>query len=300
MTEPAPRRLFLALPALAVLLAAPFAARAQEAPADHYYDLETKYIFGFTNGTDIGAEGERELEVETTAAFVRRGGQYNAFEQEFEWEQTPSQFWTYEASVHFLSQQINGVPGLKNYDGTNFSGLSFKPKYLIIGRGPGDPFGVSISVQPEWERVDGTSGQQTETFSLETVLAVDTELIPNRAYGAINLIYGPEIGRVLRDPAWSRASTYGATAAAAYRVSPKVTLGGEIQYYRAYDSYNIQDFTGYALYLGPTLHIQFTPKIFLAGAWSMEVAGHAAGGTGRLDLTDFERQVANLKVGWEF
>jgi hypothetical protein len=282
------------------LLAAPLTASAQEVKTDRYYELETKYLFGFTNGTDIGAEGEKEIELETTGAFQRRGGRYHAIEQEFEYENVPTQFWGNEFSAHLLSQQMTNVQGLDNLSQTGFSGLSWKPKWLIVGRGPGNPIGLSLSVQPEWQRLDGTSGVHSSNFSFETRLAADTELIPNMFYAAVNLFYAPEVDRAAIDPAWSRVSTYGASGALAYRIAPKVTMGGEAEYDLAYDGFAFNTFSGAALFVGPTLHIQFGPKIFLAAAWSVEVSGHASGDPGRLDLTNFERQRANLKMGFEF
>jgi hypothetical protein len=264
------------------------------------YGLETKYLFGFTDGTDIGAEGEKEIELETTGAFQRRGGRYNAIEQEFEYENVPTQFWGNEFSAHLLSQLMTNVLGLDNLSQTGFSGLSWKPKWLIVGRGPGNPIGLSLSVQPEWQRLDGTSGAHSSNFSFETRLAADTELVPNVFYAAVNLFHAPEVDHAAIDPAWSRVSTYGASGALAYRVAPKVTLGGEAEYDLAYGGIAFNAFNGAALFVGPTLHIQFSPKIFLAAAWSVEVSGHASGDPGRLDLTNFERQRANLKMGFEF
>jgi hypothetical protein len=275
-------------------------AMAEQASSSRYYELETKYLFGFTEGTDIGAEGEKEIELETTAGFGMHGGTYRALEQELEFEQVPSQYWGYELSAHGIWNSINNVDGLDNRDSANFAGLSWKPKFLLVGRGPGSPIGLSISVQPEWGRIDGTGGGPETSFSMETKLAADTELIPNMLYAAVNLIYGPEIARAPQDSSWSRASEFGATAAMAYRVAPKVTLGGEVQYYRAYDGFGFDRFSGSALYIGPTLHIQFNPKVFLAAAWSAQVAGHADGEPGNLDLTNFTRQMANLKLGFEF
>ncbi len=287
------------LAGLSVAAVAPRAV-AQDIWTGRYYELETKYLFGFTDGTDIGAEGEKEFETETTAGLGMHGGSYRAIEQELEFENVPSQYWGYEASAHFLSQRIDNVPGLDNLNQTAFSGLSWKPKFLIIGRGPGNPVGLSISVQPEWGRIDGTSGVNASVFSMETVLAADTELIPNMLYAATNLIYAPEVARGSGDQNWGRSSEFGATAAMAYRVTPKATLGGEAEYYRAYGGFGFNALDGSAFYLGPTLHIQFTPKIFLAAAWSAQVAGHAQGQLGNLDLTDFTRQRANLKLGFEF
>src|ERR1700753_3184362 len=49
---------------------------------DPYHELETKYIFGFTEGADIGAEGEKSIELETTTAGGLRGGTHRALETE--------------------------------------------------------------------------------------------------------------------------------------------------------------------------------------------------------------------------
>jgi hypothetical protein len=56
---------------------------------DPYHELETKYLFGFTEGADIGAQGEQSVEFESTTAFVKRGGQYATLEQEVEYENVP-------------------------------------------------------------------------------------------------------------------------------------------------------------------------------------------------------------------
>ena len=58
--------MFHARTARAFLFAAPlvaataFGACAQDNPA-FYRDVETKYIFGFTEGSGIGLEGEKEV-----------------------------------------------------------------------------------------------------------------------------------------------------------------------------------------------------------------------------------------------
>ena len=65
-------------------LAAGMPARAEEpesqpaAMPDPYHELETKYLFGFTTGSDIGEEGEKSVEFETTAALGKRGGSRRA------------------------------------------------------------------------------------------------------------------------------------------------------------------------------------------------------------------------------
>ena len=58
----------------------PLPSLGQANTPDPYHELETKYIFGFTEGADIGAEGEKSIEFETTTASGLRGGTYAALE----------------------------------------------------------------------------------------------------------------------------------------------------------------------------------------------------------------------------
>jgi hypothetical protein len=272
---------------------------AQAAPLpDPFHELETKYLFGFTEGADIGAEGEQSVEFETTAGFQRRSGRYSSIEQEIEYEGVPSQFFGYELSAHFNGHDIAGVDGLANAQGVGFSGLSTELRYLVIGRGPGSPIGLTLIASPEWARIDDF-GQPIADYSSALGVVADTELIANRLYGALNLVYTPDIAKS-PGQSWQRSSTTGATSGLAYRLTPKITGGGEVEYYRAYDGFALQSPQGQALYLGPTLHVQFTGKTMLAAAFSSEVAGRATGESHVLDLTNFPRYRANLKLEFEF
>ena len=286
--------------ASALILGAPLDVRAQSAVSDPFHELETKYLFGFTVGSDIGEEGEKELELETTAAFEKSGGHYGVVQPELAFEGVPTQFFSYEVSVHGQWNSISGVDGFDDRHGANFSGLSTDLRYLLLERGQGSPIGLTVSAEPEWDRVDGATGRLTRDFSAETRLEADTELIPNHFFAAANLIYGPDIAREYGALDWNHSALMGVTTAIAYRITPKITLGSELEYYRAYEGLAFNTPAGDALYLGPTLHIQFNSKFFLALAWSAQVAGHATGNNGYLDLTNFEREHVNMKLGWEF
>jgi hypothetical protein len=287
----------------AIAPASSFAAMTALAPEpatpDPFHELESKYLFGFTEGSDIGEQGEQSVEFENTGAFTKRGGRYSAIEQEIEYESVPTQNFGYELSAHGMAHDIKDVEGLGDLSGAAFSGLSTELRYLVIGRGPGSPFGLTVIAEPEWERIDGEDGTHTTDFSSTFRLAADTELVPNHVFAAINLLYTPEIARSPGED-WERSSQLGASAALAFRVDPKVTVGGEVEYYRAYDGLAFQTFDGAAFYVGPTLNIQFNSKVMLAAAFSTEVAGNAAGESNNLDLTNFERYHTNLKLEFEF
>jgi hypothetical protein len=265
---------------------------------DPYHELETKYLYGFTEGADIGAEGEKSIELETTTELGLRTGTYGILEQELEFEGVPTQNFGYELSAHGLGFSVNNVDGMADAHGFNFSGLSAELRYLVVGRGPGSPFGFTLVAEPEWARIDD-GGQPITDLNITFRAIADTELIPNRLYAAVNVLYNPDYAQSPGE-AWERSSEYGITGGLAYRVAPKVTLGGEAEYYRAYDGFGFQSFQGEALYLGPTLHIQFNGHTMLAAAWSTQVAGHAAGESFGLDLPNFPQQRGNLKFEIEF
>jgi hypothetical protein len=296
----------LALSTSALLWIVP--AQAQDAPHTQfpfsldgaYHEIESKYIFGFTDGSDIGAEGEIAIETDTNAAFRRRHGVYNAVEQEIELEGTPTQFFAYELSLHGFGHSIQNDDQLADLHRVSFGGFSTNLRYLLLGRGPESPIGLIIMAEPEWARVEGDSGQHTRSMGVTFKVLADTELIENHLYAAANLIYEPGIAKAVGDPAWAKAASMGVTAAMTWRLTPKVAAGGEIEYYRAYDSLGFKTYQGDALYLGPTFHVQVTKKMILAGAFSAQVAGHTAGDDRRLNLVDFSRYRARLRMEYEF
>ena len=265
-----------------------------------YNEIETEYIFGFTEGSDIGAEGEKAIELEANGAFRKRHGRYGAIAQEIEFEAVPTQFFAYELSAHGTAHAISSVDGLDDLHRVTPSGLSARFRYLLIGRGPGSPIGLTVTAEPEWSRVDGTSGVFTRSLASTFKLLADTELIQNRLFAAVNLSYAPEIDKAAGEPTWTRSSILGAASAISWRFTPKVTVGAEAEYFRAYESLGLKNFQGHAVYVGPTLHIQFTNKMMFAAAYSTQVGGHATGNDQPLDLLNFSRHRARLRLGSEF
>lgn len=283
-------------------------AQAEDAPPrsypfalpGEYNEIESKYIFGFLDGADIGLEGEKAIESETNAAWRRRQGRYLAIEQELAFEHVLTQNFAYEFAVHGTAHRVKGDETLADKAIVRASGLSAKFNYLLLGRGPESPVGLTVSAEPEWSRVDGTQGAATRSLGVQFKVRADTELIANRLLAAINLSYAPEVEKAVGDLAWQRSTTLGVAGALAWRVTPKVTIGGAGEYFLAYDSLGFGAFQGRSFYLGPTLHIQIARKILMAAAFSTQVAGHALTDDRRLDLTNFSRHRARLKFEYEF
>ena len=63
---------------LAVLVATSSARGDPGKRADKTGEADTEHMFGFTEGSDIGKAGEKELETDSTGRFGKLGSSYNA------------------------------------------------------------------------------------------------------------------------------------------------------------------------------------------------------------------------------
>ena len=294
----AARCLLIGFASAAAMASSAITARAQDASAFH--ELETKYIFGnFTIGSSTDAEGEKAFEPETEADFGKRGGRYGAAETELEYEFTPTQFMQIELGPTVSAHDIANVPGLEDRRMGGINGFEADVRSIVLDRGV-LPFAVTASFEPEFHSLDETSGAKVVNYGLETRLEADAALIPNRLYFGSNLLYEPETTRGDLG-VWENESTWGLSSALAYQIAPGVAVGGDLWYLRHYEGIAFNSFTGDAVYLGPTLYWQITPKVLMSGALETQIAGRETGATpANLDLTDFSRARARLLFEFEF
>jgi hypothetical protein len=282
--------------AVAMMLAG---APAIAADADEYHEIETKYIFGFTVGSGIGLEGEKEFSPETVINFGKRDGRYTVSETKFEYEFTPNQYIQIELGPIGSYYNIRNVTGLDDMNAVKLGGFFAELRYLLLDRGTNQPLAITVSAEPEWHAFDETSGARVVNYGLETKVNADLELIANRLYLGANLLYEPETTRGDLG-VWDKESTVGQSLALAYRIRPDVTIGAEAWYLRHYDGLWFNTFTGDAIFVGPTLYVQLSRKTFMTAAWNTQVAGHEVGVSDRLDLADFSRHRAKVKFAVEF
>src|SRR5262249_4109135 len=174
-------------------------------PNGGFYEIETKYIFGFTEGTSIGLEGEKEVSAESVSGFGKSAGKYFATQTKLEFEHTPSQFFQFEVGALVMSHSIGDVPDLDNRNAITFGGLFGELRYLLVERSQTSPFALTLSFEPVWRRIDETGGERVTNFELETRLHLDTELVENRVFLGVNAMYEPEWTRA-GDRALDRAS----------------------------------------------------------------------------------------------
>jgi hypothetical protein len=280
-------------------LATPVAARADDART--WRDIETKYIFGFTEGSGIGLEGEKEFSVDTVTRMGKGGGRYWASETKLEFEFTPNQYIQLEFGPFISGHSIRNVAGLTDLSQVAFGGFFGEIRYLMLERTSNQPLSITLSAEPEYRHIDETDASKVTNYELELKINGDLELIANRLFAGFNFLYEPEM---TKDPAvggWEKEAKWGGSAALAYRVTPSVVLGGEAWYLRHYDSLGFKNYTGDAIFVGPTMFVQIAPKVFVAGSWNYQVRGSDVDDPGaRVNLAEFSRQRAKLKAAVEF
>jgi hypothetical protein len=302
----APRKFATAGPIAAMLVFLPPFAEAQEADAEASSKLETKNIFGFTSGTDIGPDHDREVELETNLAFGKRSGVYYLGDQKATLEYNPFAWLEVDTGVRATFNQIRGVDGLDDRTGANFGGVQSKFSFVLVHRTTATPVGLTISVEPEWSHVDD-AGHATTAFSAETRIVIDTELVPKTLYAALNAIYQPQEARDFTTTRLIRSDVAGVAGALSYRLEPglapgmkQVVLGAELEYLRSFEGLWISRFNGEALSFGPTFYLHFNDTLFISGAFSTQITGRAVGDPNLLDLIHFSRNKAKLIIGIDF
>jgi hypothetical protein len=156
-----------------------------------------------------------------------------------------------------------------------------------------------VSFEPNYRAFDETGGARVLNYEFETKIMADVELVPNRVYAAMNFIYEPEITRIASG-SWERESILGTTGAVSFRLLPDLLLGAEVDYSRHYDGLYFNAFTGDAIFVGPTLYYKLARKMFVTAAWNAQVWGRETDTSHRLNLEEFSRSRAKVKVAVEF
>jgi outer membrane putative beta-barrel porin/alpha-amylase len=271
--------------------------------ASKWREIETKYIFGFTEGSGIGLEGEKEFSIDTEARIGKSGGKYWGSETKLEYEFTPNQYVQFEFGPFLSAHKISCVDGLDDRSRGDLGGFFGEIRTIILDRGPNSPLAVTFSAEPEWRRIDETSGERVNNFELELKVNADLELIAKQLYLGFNLLYEPE---ATHDPdrigaGWMTESKAGVSAALSYRIVQSVFVGVEAWYLRHYDGTWLNNFTGDAWFVGPTLYAQINKKMFISAAWNAQVSGRDVDDpTAKFNTAEFTRHRAKLKFAVEF
>ena len=265
----------------------------------HAEGIDTEHLFGFMIGTDVGNPGEREFQSQTTGRFSKSGGRYRAVGQEFELEFVPAKDFRIELGSAFAAHDINGVPDFEDRRQLAWQGVSVDLRYRFLDRDKA-PLGLTFALESHADRIDETTAAAVRNYGTAFTLAFDRELIPNFAVAALNLIYQPEWTRLVGTGAAEQESTIGAAFGVVAQMRPGFLVGGEARYLRKYEGIALQEFSGEALFVGPTAYFQLSERSRLTLAWSFQAWGRSARSSAALDLADFERHQARLVFGVNF
>jgi hypothetical protein len=129
---------------------------------------------------------------------------------------------------------ISGVPDLQDRQLATLLGASFETRYMLMDRHHG-PFGFTIIAEPRWDRVDANSGASLTSYGGPFTVVADKELINNRLFGALNVLYDAQTTRFPLPNLWVNESKIGFSSALSARITPTLFLGGEVRYLRAND-----------------------------------------------------------------
>lgn len=294
--------------ALAMMVVASFSlAEAGNARADdrasrnatHAVDVDSEHMFGFTVGSDMGSAGEIEIEAESDSGMGKRAGRYLAAMNALQFKATITDRIRISPHVEFGHHAIAAVPGMADLTRTDFAAGGVEFKYRVLNRA-GAPFGLTFGLDTSTGQIAAATGQRTRDYGLDFSAALDRELIADRLYGAINLMHAPSWARDPATRAWAQSSVSGVGAALVGRIGDGVYLGGEVRYLRAHESAGWSGFSGEAVFAGPSIFVMLAPRATMTVAWNAQIAGHAQGETGALDLKNFERHQVRVRFGFGF
>jgi hypothetical protein len=262
-------------------------------------DVDTEHLFGFTEGSDIGDAGEREVESDSTFRSGKTTGAFNDTASELEFKYTAFESFRISAAATLAYYDIGGVTGMDDRNQGSLQSLSFNARYRLLDHDRA-PFGMTVSVEPHWGFVDETSGTVIRHFGWEGDFLFDRALVPDRLFGALNLHYDTDRSETVAGGGADQQPTLGIFLALAGQAMRGVWIGGEARYFRAYQGAGFEIFSGEALYLGPTLYMRLGERVWLSAVIDVQARGRAVTAPGALDLVDFERYQANFRLGFEF
>jgi len=294
-------RLLLGLASIWLVgLAAPGSASAESRKhADKAGEVDTEHMFGFTEGSDVGEAGEKELETDLTGRFGKFDSSYNKVATALEAKYSFSDRFRVSAVATVAYYDIAGVSAFDDRRQTTLQSISLDARFRLFDREHA-PIGLTLSVEPRRGFTDEMRGEGADQYGGEFRLLADRELIPGRLFAALNVSYEPEQTRLRASGETLRESMLGIGAALAMQVMPNVFIGAEARTLRHYEGLGLNSLAGQALYVGPTFYATFGPGYFLSAAWNVQVWGAVAGSSGALDLVNFERHQAKLRVGVVF
>jgi hypothetical protein len=276
-------------------------------------------IFGFSSGSDVADLGAWGAALEYNGAYGTRFGTLNGHNIKGQVSTSPIRCLEIGPSLNFGSARSTDRIGLTSSTATAFGG-QIEFKYKILGRTT-HGIGLTVTAEPGYSGVKNRfSDPLTPFFGSESSrsgsnsfkILTDFALVPDRIYGALNVEYGQ--GWLSSEPlglngcapavgftgGWCKTSSLNLRAAVSAKLADTFYVGVEGQHLRAYSGTFLNALNGHAWFIGPTVFWQATEKLAISGTFATQVAGQARGSSNSLDLDNFSRHIAKLKLGYSF
>jgi hypothetical protein len=115
-------------------------------------------------------------------------------------------------------------------------------------------------------------GSGTDLIQFQTKAMLDTALVPERIFVALNASWEPEItwmntGETIRE------TDIELSAVLTGRISENLFAGGEVRYLAGFEGLSFARATNSGIFIGPTFYAKLSERAFVAATWSIRVGG---------------------------
>src|SRR5258706_960242 len=261
-------------------------------------------LWGYLYGTDTLPAGANEVYLWTTSRNQKGKGNYRAWDTQLEFEHGFTDRFQASFYLNGRSHQISGGaladgPERTLHRGLEFNGVNVEFKYNVLSVYK-DLFGLSLYIEPEYQRIDKISGERMNGFGLESKLILQKNFFDDQLALAYNLTVEPEWAKFKASGEREKELEFEQTVGASYRFFPYWFGGIEGRYLAVYPEFKRRESDAY--FLGPNIHyaaerwwftFTFLPQI----AGNPPIAGRNNNGR---QLSENERYEYRFKIAFNF
>jgi hypothetical protein len=264
-------------------------------------ETNTWLIFGFTEGSDVGAKGEWTLSHDSIVRTTAHGPSLGAWDGGIGIGYSLSDRAVISlTATPSLEGNADGIRTSYRTDGVSSHalGASASFKYQLFRRDEA-PMGLAIQISPYWQHITAGPLEQNSIGSEVRVVA-DRVLVPDRWFAALNVAYQPHHD-AYSDGSGFRKTTAEISGAVSRKVLTNLLVGAEVRLVSKFQGFAFDQWAGDAVYLGPTAFMLIGEQGYLGLAWSARITERGNVDNGQiLDLDGFDRHQVRVKAGVSF
>jgi len=261
-------------------------------------------LWGYVYGTDTLPAGANEIYLWTTSRNQKGKGNYRAWDTQLEFEHGFTDRFQASLYLNGRSHQISGGalaedPERKLHRGLEWDGVNVELKYNVLSVYQ-DLFGLSLYIEPEYQRIDKISGERVNGFGLESKLILQKNFFDDQLAIAYNLTVEPEWKKFKATGEHEKELELEHTVGVSYRVLPRWFAGIEGRYASVYPEFNKRESEAY--FLGPNIHYA-AERWWFTFTFLPQISGNpriAGQNSGRLHLGEYERYEYRFKIAFNF